>query len=422
MQAALRVLTFTSLFPSVARPRHGIFVETRLRHLLAHGGIDARVIAPVPWFPSRAQVFGQYARFAATPRHEVREGGLKVTHPRYWMVPKFGVSFQPDSMARAAAVDILKWQREGWSPELIDAHYLYPDGVAAAILAARFGVPFVMTARGTDVNVLARTPGTAERILWAAERAHAVITVSSRLMESLVEAGVSPARLTVLRNGVDPVVFDIEKSAAARQRLGLPPGRLAACVGNLVPEKGFELAIEALAHEAELALVIVGDGPARAGLEALARRLGMLSRVHFVPTMPQHDLRHLYSAVDLLFLTSWREGWPNVVLEAMACGTPVAAVDVGAVGDMITSSEVGRIVLDRNPASLARAASDILSAASRRERIRLHALQFDWASIAASQIEIMRAAVNVRGMPSALAGWDNSHPRAGHVQARPPTL
>ncbi|HEV7914996.1 MAG TPA: glycosyltransferase, partial [Albitalea sp.] len=276
----VKVLTFSSLYPSAARPRHGIFVETRLRQLLHDCDVDARVIAPVPWFPFRADLFGAYARFALTPRHEAR-GGLEVSHPRYLMLPRLGVRFQPASMARAAAADVAALGATGWTPDVIDAHYFYPDGVAAALLAERLRVPFVVTARGTDVNVLAQQPGTGEKILWAARRAAAVITVSTRLKEVLVGLGVDASKVSVLRNGVDLELFRPEDRAAARRRLGLPEGRLAACVGNLVPEKGQALAIEALCHLPDWRLMLVGGGASRGDLQALAQRLGVAARVIF---------------------------------------------------------------------------------------------------------------------------------------------
>jgi glycosyltransferase involved in cell wall biosynthesis len=389
----VRVLTFTSLFPSDARPRHGIFVETRLDHLVRDCGVDARVIAPVPWFPFSAPAFGAYARFAATPRRATRANGLQVAYPRYPMLPRIGVTFQPDAMARAGAADAERLRRSGWQPDLIDAHYLYPDGVAAAILARRLGVPFVMTARGTDVNVLACMPGPGRRIRWAAERAAAVIAVSSRLVDGLRELGVDPARMVCLRNGVDAALFHPEEQSAARGALGLPEGRIAACVGNLVPEKGFDLAIEALRHATDLHLAIVGDGPQRGSLAEQARRLGVDARVTFLPVMPQQALRTLYSACDVLLLTSTREGWPNVVLEAMACGTPVVATDVGAVGDMITGPAVGRIVPTRDALVLSTAVRDALRTPAPREHIRAHACRFDWRSISAAQFDLMKRAV-----------------------------
>ena len=85
----VRTLLFSTLYPSSARPVHGIFVETRLRHLCAQPEIQARVVAPVPWFPSRHAAFGAWASYAATPSHE-RRGSIAVWHPRYALPPKVG--------------------------------------------------------------------------------------------------------------------------------------------------------------------------------------------------------------------------------------------------------------------------------------------------------------------------------------------
>lgn len=385
----MRVLTFTSLFPSTARPRHGIFVETRLQQLVCDAGIDVRVIAPVPWFPFRSPHFGSYAHFAATPRRAVRDNGLQVSYPRYLMLPKLGVALQPDSMARAATVDVEALQTSGWRPDIIDAHYFYPDGVAAALLAQRMGVPLVVTARGTDVNVLGRTPGPARRILWAAQRCAAVIAVSTRLKESLLSLGVEAGKVTVIRNGVDANLFRPVERQSARQRLGLPGGRvIAACVGNLVPEKGFALAIEVLRELPDLHLVIVGDGPLRAALAALAHILHVHDRVTFLGTLPQPELATVYSSADVLLLTSTREGWPNVLLEAMACGIPVVAADVGAAAEMVTSHEVGRIVAAREAGAFAEAIRGLLAQGISPDLVRRHAVGFDWASVSAAQLEI----------------------------------
>lgn len=388
----LRVLTFTSLFPSDVRPRHGIFVETRLRHLITDCAVEARVIAPVPWFPFRHEAFGAFAQFARTPRHACRDGGLQVSYPRYAMLPKLGVRFQAESMARGSFADVQSLRRSGWLPDLIDSHYLYPDGVAAAHLAQRCGLPFLMTARGTDVNVLARMPGPGRKILWAAQRAAGVIAVSEPLAQGLRELGVDPAKITVLRNGVDTGVFLPDDAAAARRRLGLPAGPIALCVGNLVPEKGFGLALDAMTQLPEFKLVIVGGGPERGNLEAQARRLGVIDRVRMLGNMPQAELRQVYSCADVLLLTSTREGWPNVVLEAMACGTPVVAVEVGAVRSMLVDRRCGRVVDRRDAASMSSAVRELLAAAASREEVRGYASQFDWRSVSMGQFDLMRKA------------------------------
>jgi teichuronic acid biosynthesis glycosyltransferase TuaC len=384
----LRVLVFSSLFPSEVRPRHGIFVETRLAQLTKDYPIDARVIAPVPWFPSSSRRFGVYAAFAATPRRATRPNGVPVTYPRYAMLPKVGTALQPGSMARAALADVLALQCAGWQPDLIDAHYLYPDSVAAAIIAERLNLPLVITARGTDVNLLARLPGPGRRILRAAQRASAVIAVSSRLKQALLDLGMAASKLVVLRNGVDTEMFRPTDRHAARVRFGFDSQPIALCVGNLVQEKGFELAIDALVQMHDWQLLIVGDGPARAQLAEHALRAGVARRVRFHPNMPQHELADAYSAADVLLLTSTREGWPNVVLESLACGTPVVAVDVGAVDEMITDPAIGRVIADRDAVRLAGAVNDLMRSRPDRDRTREHACQFDWPTISRGQWDI----------------------------------
>jgi glycosyltransferase involved in cell wall biosynthesis len=397
VSAVPRVLLLSSLFPSEARPRHGIFVETRLRHLRRLAPLDVRVIAPVPWFPSAHPRFGAYARFAATPRHALREG-VPVAHPRYLMLPRVGMAWQPGAMARAVLAQLARWRREGWSPDLIDAHYLYPDGVAAARVARTLDLPLLMTARGTDVNVIARLPGPGAAIRDAAAAAHAVISVSAGLRDGLAALGVDPQRLVVLRNGVDTERFRPADSVAARAALGLPPtGLVIAAVGNLVPEKGQALAIEALAALPGATLLIVGDGPCREALAAQARDAGVDARVRFLPVMPQEALAQVYSAADQLWLTSQREGWPNVVLEAMACGAVVQATDVGAVREMITAPTLGRVLETRDPLAWAASAAALRTARAPREAVRAHACTYGWDEVSEGQLALFRAALSAPG-------------------------
>jgi glycosyltransferase involved in cell wall biosynthesis len=157
-----------------------------------------------------------------------------------------------------------------------------------------------------------------------------------------------------------------------------------------------------LGHVDGLRLVIVGDGPLGGELATLANRIGVADRLAFLPVMGQGELRSVYSAADVLLLTSTREGWPNVVLESLACGTPVAALDVGAIGDMLTDPAIGRIVPVRDAQRLATAVRDLLAGgmdrSERRRRACEHASGFDWTSISRAQHELMaRALGTVRG-------------------------
>lgn len=390
----LRVLTLSSLFPSRARPRHGIFVETRLRHLVDDCNIEARVVSPVPWFPSRARVFGRYAAFAATPTQESRiDGRVTVAYPRYLMLPGIGVARQPERVAAAAARIVKTWRQSGWTPSLIDAHYLYPEGVAASLLAHQLGVPYLVTARGTDVNVLAHLPGPGRRIRQALDGAAGIATVSESLRQGLILLGIEPARIRTLRNGVDLRLFVVHSQEEARRRLGLDEDApCLAWVGNLVPEKDPELALRVLQHLPRHRLVMVGEGPMLGLLRSCIEAWGLAARVRILPAMPQAELAWLYSAADFLLLTSQREGWPNVVLEALACGAPVVAVDVGAVREIITESFVGRIAYERSAAALSSAVLSLATCAGDRAAVRQFASAFDWRSISLGQLELFESA------------------------------
>jgi glycosyltransferase involved in cell wall biosynthesis len=381
----MKILTFSTLYPSAARPSHGIFVETRLRHLLANGQVESRVVAPVPWFPSRNPRFGKYAVHASAPREEQRHG-IQVLHPRYPVLPKIGMTLAPFLLAQSVKPVIERVLAE-YRFELIDAHYFYPDGVAAILLGRRFGKPVVITARGTDVNLISRYRLPRAMIRWAAGHAAGMITVARALKDELVGLGVPAGRIEVLRNGVDLQLFRPVDREGWRRRLGFRRATLLS-VGNLVPLKGHDLAIQALRLLPEMDLVIIGNGPERAALGALARGPGVGDRVTFAGTLGQEDLRHYYGAADALVLASSREGWANVLLESMACGTPVIASNVGGTPEVVTAPEAGLVMEERTPEALAQAVQRLFARYPDRGATRRYAERFSWAATTEGQLEL----------------------------------
>jgi teichuronic acid biosynthesis glycosyltransferase TuaC len=346
----IRTLLFSSLYPSAARPLHGIFVETRLRELLKTGAVASTVIAPVPWFPSRNERWGEYARFARTPAQEVRHG-VQVLHPRYPVLPKIGMHLAPLLMATACAPLVRRLLQQGPGFDVIDAHYFYPDGVAAALLARWFGLPLTITARGSDLTVIPEFALPRRMIRWAATRADASIGVCTALVDVLRDWGLDPAKLHVMRNGVDFDRFHPEPPALARQALGIAGGPVLLSVGRLVELKGHHLVIEAMlavrqVHPAAR-LFIVGEGPQKAELAQLIHRLGLQDVVVLKGGLPQDALRRWYSAADLLVLASSSEGWANVLLEAMACGAPVVATRTWGTPEVVGDRGAGLLVDER---------------------------------------------------------------------------
>jgi glycosyltransferase involved in cell wall biosynthesis len=394
----LRLLTFTTLYPNAAQPHHGVFVENRLRHLIGQRpDITARVVAPVPWFPFSHPRFGGYSAFARAPTAETRHG-LTVLHPRYPVIPKVGMTAAPYLLYRAAKPVLAKLRADGDRFDMIDAHYFYPDGVAAAMLARDFGVPLSITARGTDINLIPRYPRPRRMIRWAAERADVIVTVCAALKDGLVDLGVAADRITPLRNGVDLDVFHPPADRTAlRASLGLPPPESApvlATVGHLIERKRHHLAVEALPHlPAETRLLIAGEGPEHGRLRHLAQALGVASRVKFLGRWPHEDLHRVYGAADVLVLASSREGWANVLLESMACGTPVAASRIWGTPEVVAAPQAGCLFDTPTGAAVAEAVSRVLAGPPDRNATRAFAEGFGWEDTSQGQARLFHDAV-----------------------------
>jgi teichuronic acid biosynthesis glycosyltransferase TuaC len=390
----VRILTFTTLYPNLLQPQHGIFVETRLRKLVASGVVTARVVAPCPWFPFASARFGRYAAFARMPSEETRHG-LHVDHPRYPVIPRVGMSAAPLALCAAVLPFLRRQIRDGCDFELIDAHYFYPDGVAAVLLGRALDRPVSVTARGSDLNIIAQHVVPRRWIRWAAQNADGLVAVSGGLKRRLVELGIGAHRVRVLRNGVDLALFRPHDREAPRASLGLTRLSLLA-VGNLVGLKRHWLMVEALTHLPEVELVIVGEGPERASIEKLARERKVADRLRLLGRVQQDRLPEIYSAADLLLLISTHEGWPNVLLESMACGTPVVVSPMDGIADIVGASEAGRILADDTPSGLASAVRKLLTAPPPRAATRLYAEQFDWQSTTEGQIALFHEIVERR--------------------------
>jgi len=387
----VRWITLTSLFPSRAFPARGTFVRERLRAVLAASGGEASVVAPVPWFPFRSG-FGEWSRAAHVDRVE-EEGGVVVHHPRYLLLPRVSEAIHPLLYAWGSWPTLRRLRGEA---QLLDAHYLYPDGVAASRLARRLGLPFVLTARGTDVNVLARRRIPRAWIRDALRRAAAVVTVSESLRRTLSEETGHPLeRIEVVPNGVDGDRFRPGDRAGARSRLGLPvEGTILLGVGRLAGGKRFDVAVRALSlirRDPPPLLLLVGDGPDRARIEGISRAEGLAGRVRFAGERLPEEMPGHYQAADLLVHPSDREGHPNVVLEAVACGLPVVASRVGGIPE--TMGEEG--LVERNdPDAFAAAIEKALSSPPSRESLLRRASAFSWSAVGARVAEIFERAAS----------------------------
>ena len=377
------ILTFTNLFPSAALPHHGLFVRERMARVVSALGWNWRVVAPRPAVPWPLGFLAD-SRLQAMPSTETVDG-VEVDHPPYRHWPGLSTALQANRMARAARTTVRKATAEGdW---IVDAHYLYPDGVAAATIARDLGMPYVLTARGSDLNVLAKRPAVARQIRAALRHAQALVAVSADLKAQMVSlAGLNPERVHVLRNGVDLERFSPGDRQAARLELGLPEERkLILCVGRLVQAKGFALAALALDKLPGADLVLVGEGPERRRIEAPCRE-----RCHFLGSLDPERVASAYRACDVLVLPSTREGWPNVINEALASGLPVVTSAVGGIPEILTDPEVGALVPQGELDPLAQALHRFLANPPEPASVRDFAMGYSWDEPVARLVGLFR--------------------------------
>jgi teichuronic acid biosynthesis glycosyltransferase TuaC len=385
-----RLLVITTLYPNPVFARHGIFVETRLRQLLASGDINATVVAPVPWFPFRKRAFADYSKYAEVPREDVRDG-VKVYYPRYLVIPRVGMLLTPFFMALSLFWTVKRLRRKGLEYDLVDAHYYYPDGVAVSLIAGFLEKPFLVTARGTDINLIPEYRIPRRMIMWAARRAAASITVCRALKERMVELGAEPEKIHVLRNGVDLEFFRPRDRELCRRKVGATRATLVS-VGHLIERKGHNFVIEALRYLPETDLLIAGDGEQEANLRAQAEKLGFENRVKFLGALSQAELVEIYNAADILVLASSREGWANVLLEAMACGTPVVATNIWGTPEVVAKPAAGVLVDERSGEAIARGVEKLFANYPSRSETRFYAEGFSWEDTVAGLREILATA------------------------------
>ncbi|MBL4612514.1 MAG: glycosyltransferase [Emcibacter sp.] len=372
----MRVLTFTSLYPNGLHPRHGIFVKNRMDYFDRIEGTSRKVIAPVQYVPLLGLLpNSRFHQLNQIPQEE-QQGDVPVYHPRYMTIPGTNIINVADAMAKAAHKILPEIYKGQENFELIDAHYLYPDGVAAFRLAKKLSKPLILTARGSDVNFWLDQPDCKDSILQAIDYAHKVICVSHALKDRLIQHGVDQDKLTVIMNGVDNIFFQANNNRPQDNR-----GEYLLTVGNLVPLKGHAYILHALAELPQEKLTIIGAGELDATLRKLAEQLKISDRVSFLPHIAHKDLPAYYVGAKCTILMSSSEGMPNVVLESLACGTPVIATNVGGIPEVITENN-GILLSERTSDALTEALKAALQHNWDRPRISQDMTYLDWTETA----------------------------------------
>ncbi len=377
------VVVLSSLFPSSRQPGAGLFVRERVFRVGAR--LPLAVVAPTPWFPLQ----GLLRRLRpgsrpGAPRYECQQG-FDVWYPRFASLPL--VLRRLDGLAMAlGALPRLRALKRAGRLDVLDAHFGYPDGYAAALLGRWLGVPVTITMRGTETRH-ARDAVLRSRLSKALAAADRVFSVSDSLRQLALELGVPPDRTRVVGNGVDLARYVALPRLECRLRLGLPSdAQVLVTVGGLVERKGFHRVIELLPalrrRWPRLHYLVVG-GPSPEGdwserLRSQVQRLGLDDCVHFCGAVAPDALAGYLSAADVFVLATRNEGWANVLLEAMACGLPVVTTRVGGNAEVVSNDALGILVAFGDAAALEAAVDAALARDWDRSALRRHAEANTW--------------------------------------------
>jgi glycosyltransferase involved in cell wall biosynthesis len=239
-----------------------------------------------------------------------------------------------------------------WAPDVACAFFGVPTGLLTVALKRAVGIPYLVSLRGGDVpgaygQELARMHRLAAPLIRAVWRSSSGLIANSQGLADVARRTWPDAPISVIPNGIDVESF----SSRPRSRPGSPVRVL--YVGRLSPEKGVKHLVEAMPRAgAAVVLRLVGDGPDRPMLQAVASKLGIADRVEFTGWAPRTALPEHYAWADLFAMPSLGEGMPNAILEAQAAGLAVVTTDACGNRDLVKTGHNGLLVPPADAAAL----------------------------------------------------------------------
>jgi glycosyltransferase involved in cell wall biosynthesis len=368
----MRIEVLTSLYPSPVHPFEGLFAERRWLAMRARGH-EVRVTQPLP-FASRLLPRARWRALARVPASETR-GGIPVERPRYLHLPGRARA-NAAAFARAGLRALARHPR----PEVVVLDYAWPAAAAVPALC-ELRLPCVVSGRGSDVLEVAGEAKLADELAFALRSAGHWCAVSRDLVARMDRLGGREGRGVLVPSGIDAELFRPRPRAEARAALGLAaPGRLVLVCGHLIERKDplLALAVFERARASEDRLAFLGRGPLEAELRAALRARALEERVELRGEVAPAELATWYAACDVLLLTSRREGRPNVVLEALACGRPVLATDAGGTGEVLGALAETMLARTRAPEELARKLAELLAAPPEPARLAAAVAHLTW--------------------------------------------
>jgi glycosyltransferase involved in cell wall biosynthesis len=270
----------------------------------------------------------------------------------------------------ARGVQVLLRDARRCRPDLLHAHWLLPNGWIGAVVSRLLGIPLVVSIPGSDARVAASNPIFRAMARFALGQASLLTANSADLRDAVLPLGADLSRFEMILYGVDPAALRPDSTGVVelRRRLAIDDtAGVILCVGRMVPKKGFDVLIRALAEPAlqgqPVVAVMVGEGDDKALWQALARDLGVAERLRWVGSVPKTAIGPYYNMADLLAMPSVSrpaDGLNVCVLDAMSCARPVVATPVAGNPLAVIPGVTGLIVPEQEPAALATAVAALL--------------------------------------------------------------
>jgi len=347
----MKVLVITNLYPNKTEPNRGIFIKHQITALSKL--CDVKVIAPIPFYKDLSEHIDKHSDHSEVLLDVL--DGVEVLYPKYFYTPKIMRSLYGFFLL-FSLYPLCKRLEETYKPDVYLNFWMYPDGFSTALLAKIFKKKFILSARGCDLNHFSQYYFRGKMISYASRNANLNLVLTGKMRSILRGFGVSDEKIVNVFNGIKTDLFFSTDRKKAREKLALEQDiPIILFIGRFSEEKGVENLISAFDKitDDSANLLLIGDGPLKAKIEKQVYALKLTKKVKFIGELKQSELPDWINAANLLCLPSKREGWPNIVMESLACGVPVVASNVGAIPEIITSEEYGYLAEPNNAEDLA---------------------------------------------------------------------
>lgn len=386
----MKILVLSSLFPSPASPNSGIFIKEQLKEIKKLCSVIG-VISPVPWLSDRN---GKSIR-------EEWEDTI-IYRPRFFTIPKFTI-YLNGFFYFISVYFFLRKMKELINFEILHVHFAYPAGFAGALLGKILKKKVVLTVRGTDINSFPRNPLLRILIKYTLKNVEEIISVSDALKTKVSNMGIEVSKITVIPNGVNLDLFSPIPKRDARKELGLDRHcKIILFVGNFEKVKGLDFLLRAFKGIGnsniidKTILVLIGTGSLYNVINKMIDDYGIQDRVMLKSYIPHEGIPLWMNASDVLCLTSLSEGRPNVLYEAIACGIPVVATDVGGISEIIVSKELGELIPSKSVNDIQDALLRVLKKEWDAQSIRNYALPHSMASYSKKVVDVYHKCLTSR--------------------------